>query len=389
MSERSRPKILVVDDEARSTELLVRTLRRLGDVVTAASGEEGWEKFQADDFILVISDQRMSGMQGAQLLAQVAEAQPLTGRILLTGYVDLDATVAAVNEGRIDAYLHKPWSPGQVELSARTLLDRTALERENRSLLGVLKKQNEELEVAVSELRRVQHQLVNTERLSAIGRMVEVIAADLDQPIASLVSAAGVLARGDGRTSPEERLELAGIAYQHALGIERRCQELLELGPTGREGWVLDHHPLDEVLMETVGDLSAQAGACGVTIRTDLAFKGAVKVDLPRMRRVVRSLIDNALEAMPEGGDLRIRTEAKDDVVVLQVSDTGHGIPRQIRDVVFEPFVSAGKLDGRGLGLTLAKKVVEEHGGRVVVARSDESGTLVEIQLPVLDEGID
>ena len=81
------------------------------------------------------------------------------------------------------------------------------------------------------------------------------------------------------------------------------------------------------------------------------------------MERVFLNLITNALEAMPHGGEIRIGARQRDNGVLIDVEDTGPGIPRTIQDRLFEPFVTAGKDDGLGLGLALSRQTVLDHGG--------------------------
>lgn len=126
--------ILVVDDEPRAVEFVTRALRRLAAPSGAGSGEEAWERFQRDDFALVISDQRMPGMSGVELLSRVAESRPETGRILMTGYADFEATVDAVNRGRVHAYLHKPCDLELLRSTVRGVLERLALAERGREL---------------------------------------------------------------------------------------------------------------------------------------------------------------------------------------------------------------------------------------------------------------
>ena len=159
-SAEDHPRILVVDDEPRSVELLVRTLRRLGDVSPATSGEEGWELAQRIRPTLVVTDQRMPGMQGSELLARIAEMDHRCGRLLLTGYSDLDSTVSAINEGRVHVYVTKPWKPAQLLATVATLLERVQLEYRNHRLLEVLSDRNEDLEIAMAQLREAQHELL-------------------------------------------------------------------------------------------------------------------------------------------------------------------------------------------------------------------------------------
>jgi signal transduction histidine kinase len=92
---------------------------------------------------------------------------------------------------------------------------------------------------------------------------------------------------------------------------------------------------------------------------------GGIEIPMARsrMERVFFNLITNSLEAMPHGGEIRISARRTDDCVLIEVEDTGPGIPRGIRDRLFEPFVTAGKEDGLGLGLALSRQTVLDHGG--------------------------
>ena len=117
-------RILVVDDEDRGVELLVRTLRGIGVVETAASADAGWAMFRDGGFDLIVSDQRMPGMSGIELLSRVAQRSPTTGRILLTGYTDLEATLDAINRGHVHAYLTKPCAPPDVQAVVREVMER-------------------------------------------------------------------------------------------------------------------------------------------------------------------------------------------------------------------------------------------------------------------------
>jgi len=107
-------QILVVDDEPRSLELMRRILRPIADVRTADSAEEAWEILQEQEFDLLITDQRMPGTQGVDLLSRVAEREDTLGRILLTGYTDLASITDAINLGQVHGYLRKPCDPDDV-----------------------------------------------------------------------------------------------------------------------------------------------------------------------------------------------------------------------------------------------------------------------------------
>lgn len=139
-------KILVVDDETSILSAVKRLLRPLGhDIHTALSGQQGLQVLAQTPIDLVISDMRMPEMNGAQFLAEVAKKWPNIMRILLTGYADLDSTVAAINEGHIYSYLPKPWEDDQFRLMVKRALHVRYLEKERQRLEALTKKQNKEL----------------------------------------------------------------------------------------------------------------------------------------------------------------------------------------------------------------------------------------------------
>lgn len=141
--------ILVVDDEEYMTRALQRLFRRDGFTVhTALSGETALELLKSLDkpISLIISDQRMPMMSGAEFLEKAREISPDTIRFLLTGYSDMEAIVAAINRGGIHRYMKKPWDDGELRFLARQFLHQLELVMENRRLQELTSQQNEELE---------------------------------------------------------------------------------------------------------------------------------------------------------------------------------------------------------------------------------------------------
>lgn len=150
--------VLCVDDEINILAALKRVLRGDGHVVlTATTGAEALEILERLPVDLVISDMRMPGMDGAQLLEQIHLRWPLVVRILLTGFADMDSTVAAINLGRIFRYVHKPWDEQDLLASVREGLGRLALQREKYRLEVLVQGQNEALKELNARLEeRVQ-----------------------------------------------------------------------------------------------------------------------------------------------------------------------------------------------------------------------------------------
>lgn len=140
--------ILLVDDEVNVLSSLTRALFDEPYQVTCAkSGEEALELMVSQPFKLVISDERMFGMQGSELLAIAKERYPDTLRILLTGHATLEAAMKAVNQGEIYRFFTKPWNDTELKFAIRSAIERYDLEAENRRLLATVKSQAMEIKV--------------------------------------------------------------------------------------------------------------------------------------------------------------------------------------------------------------------------------------------------
>jgi response regulator RpfG family c-di-GMP phosphodiesterase len=139
-------RILCVDDEPSILSALKRVFRPQGyTVLVAGSGQEGLDLLAKAPVDLVISDMRMPHMDGAQFLEQVFAHWPEIKRILLTGYADATATIAAVNQGKIWSYISKPWNDGELVMTVQQALAHSRLARENAALVALTQRQNEEL----------------------------------------------------------------------------------------------------------------------------------------------------------------------------------------------------------------------------------------------------
>ncbi|GAB4345220.1 MAG: two-component system response regulator [Gammaproteobacteria bacterium] len=155
-SARRPPTLLCVDDEKNILNALKRLFRsERYKVLVAESGREGLEMLAAEPVDVVISDMRMPEMDGAQFLEQVARRWPQTMRVLLTGYADIESTIAAVNKGKIFQYVSKPWNEEDIKLVVRRALEAKHLEQERRRLEVLTRKQNEELKQLNENLEKM------------------------------------------------------------------------------------------------------------------------------------------------------------------------------------------------------------------------------------------
>jgi signal transduction histidine kinase len=239
-----------------------------------------------------------------------------------------------------------------------------------------LARQTEALATADRELRATQEQLRQRERLAAIGEVSAAVAHGIRNPLANIRASAqvamdtGIGGRHlDRIISETDRLN----RWLHAL-LDMVRPFKVRLAPVAVNALVTDVADL----------LRERAAAAGVKMELALAPGAPTLVgDDVQLQQAVLSVIENALDALPRGGTLTVRTErAGDEELAIVVEDDGPGIPAEARARVFEPFFTT-KSRGTGLGLAITHKVVEGHRGRVSVEPRAPAGTRVRIVLPV------
>ncbi len=166
-------RILLVDDEPNVLTALERVLFDEDyEIDTASSGEEALERVAANDYTVIVSDERMPGMGGAEFLSRVRVLRPSTVRMLLTGQASLESTMKAVNGGEIYRFFLKPWDDHTVVLALRAAVEKFELEDENRRLLLTVKRQSAELKQleksfpGISEIRKDEKGVYLLEEIS-------------------------------------------------------------------------------------------------------------------------------------------------------------------------------------------------------------------------------
>ena len=154
MSESERPRILIVDDEEAILETMTFTFMDLYEVLTTSDPTQALQIMEENQPIaVVITDQRMPGMTGVELLSETYQRFPETIRIILTGFADAEATVKAINDGHIYGYVNKPWEPDELKAIVKRATELHLLTRENRSLVDELRYANLFLAAVMDRLR--------------------------------------------------------------------------------------------------------------------------------------------------------------------------------------------------------------------------------------------
>jgi len=227
-------------------------------------------------------------------------------------------------------------------------------------------------------IRQAREDLIQQERITTIGRLSASIVHDLRNPLAAIYGGAEMLVDRDLPTGHVKRL--AANIYQASRRIQDLLQDLLHV--SRGKGRAPEMCRLREVAAAACDAVESMAEAQGVRLQLAIPPEIELPLERSRMERVFLNLVSNALEAMPEGGDVRITAVPQDGAVLIQVKDTGPGIAPEIRSNLFQPFVSAGKRNGLGLGLALSRQTVLDHGGEMWVESEPGQGAKFCFRLP-------
>jgi PAS domain S-box-containing protein len=240
--------------------------------------------------------------------------------------------------------------------------------------LGVLQ---ESLRLRNAELERAQQQIATQERLAALGELSAIVAHEVRNPLGVIFNSLGTLRRllrpqGDARV-------LLDIVGEEADRLNRIVGDLLDFARPSTP--VLRPEPLDRVVDDAVQAALAQRPPGIELVREADPALAEVPVDARLVRQAVINLAVNAVQAMPRGGRLTVRTRLAGDRAVLEVADTGTGIPPEVRPRIFEPFFTT-KASGTGLGLAVVKRILDGHGGEVAVSGGPGGGTVFQLRFP-------
>jgi len=229
-------------------------------------------------------------------------------------------------------------------------------------------------------LQETQRRLLETERLATIGRMASSISHDLRHSLATVMANAEFLSESNrGKAEREELYHEVLVAVNQMTEL---IDSLLEFSRT-RESLRPTYGDLEDVVERSIQSVHAHPEFHSVRIETHKDGPTDGWFDSRKLERVFQNLLVNACEAVPpEGGKIEVTLHTTKNNVEIRVSDNGRGIPDLVRDRLFEPFVSHGKENGTGLGLTVVQKIVQDHGGDVTVECTSSKGTVFLIVLP-------
>lgn len=483
--------ILCVDDEKTILdslrEQLIDHFKEQYEIEMAEGGIEAIELFkelleEQYEIPLVISDCIMPDMKGDELLKRIHAISPKTLKIMLTGQTSTEAVVNAVNNAKLYRYISKPWEKEDLVLTASEALKSyfkdQKLEEQNKALKKMnvqLQERTQELSQVLENLKATQQELVQSEKMAALGQLIAGIAHEINTPLGAIQSSVGNISKFLHQTlmqlpdffnllSPPQQQDFLAL-LQHSIQqtsslsakekrkLKRALIRKLEAYPIEKAAIVADtlvdmrvYHNIEAflslltvadtpVILQTAYKLSslqkstqnietATARASKIVfalknyahydhldkmvpinlidgIETVLTLyhnqiKPGIEViknyaQLPaimgypdELNQVWTNLLHNALYAMSHQGTLNIDVQMKDSQEVLvNFTDSGLGIAKEIKAKIFEPFFTTKPPgEGSGLGLDIVKKIIKKHQGNITV-ESVPGKTTFGVSLPV------
>lgn len=376
-----RSLILVADDEPDMRRFLKSQLEDDYDIVEAVDGVDATDKAHETMPDLILLDLMMPNKDGLQVCRELREYTPTAGIpiILLTARADEEAKFDALQMGAND-FLAKPFSSVELQARVKNLIERHRYQRK-------LSKQNEELSDAIEQIKETELQLVQSEKLSSLGRLSAGIIHEINNPLN--YSLTGLFAlRNKGKHFPEEqRAEFEAILNDVEEGIKRVRNIVSDLrtfthpgGGTGEPVEVAD-------TIQAATRFLAGEWKDKVTIHQNVPPEQLLWGNRNKLIHVLVNLMQNAIDALGEktfaDGEkpqiwIKGCTEGNRSLVIVR--DNGPGIDKQVLDKIFDPFFTTkdpGK--GMGLGLSICYRIVQGYGGKISVR--SERGQFCEFTL--------
>ncbi|HDZ26427.1 MAG TPA: hybrid sensor histidine kinase/response regulator [Candidatus Aminicenantes bacterium] len=364
-----KKQILVVEDERIAAEDIKMSLHRLGYAVSGAaiSGKEAVKKAEDLQPDLVLMDIVLVGeMDGIEASALIRSRFDIP-IVYLTAYADKKMLERAkVTEPF--GYILKPFDDKELCSILEIALYKHKMER---------------------KLKKTQQELIQSEKLAALGRFSSGIAHEIKNPLGIILGGSEFLEMKLSRVDPEIKTAIKKIK-ESTFRADRIVKDLLKFSRPS----ILKTERIDPngLIRETLSLFKYRTPLIEIKIKTHFAKeKMFLEIDKSQMQQVFFNLLLNAIESMPNGGLLMIKTykmapsefSFAKKLCVIEIADTGEGISKKNLQKIFEPFFTTKReIKGTGLGLSMSKMLVNNHNGDLVIESKPGKGTTAKIILP-------
>ncbi len=398
----SNRHVLVADDSGDIREIVGSFLTALGyQPDMAVDGQQALNLFKQRTYDVLICDLQMPRLEGLSLLAEVKAIDPDAVVVILTGNATLETAIEAMRLGAYD-YLLKPVEDMEAfgRLIERAYTQRTLIV-ENHRLVAELQQANARLETEVAartrELQAANESLLSLDKLK--NDFISVVSHELRTPLSVLSLEAELLASDRHGLPPDKIKEIYATLQQNTHRLKIQIDNLLDFALIERGDLELDFRlcSINRIVRDVVDLYEMRVTEKNVKFALNLlpTTQMSVIADGPRLRSALIQLVDNAVKFTPEGGVITVGvhglvTLPSTDIpaAAISVRDTGLGIESEMQQKLFTAF-SQGDMSatrrygGMGIGLALAKRILEAHGGKITFKSELGHGSLFAMWVPV------
>lgn len=382
-----KQRVLIVDDDTALLQALpqaiaLRMKNMHVDISDSALG--AIQQVQESEYDAIVSDIKMPGMDGITLIEKLHALCPDTPTLLITGHGERDLAISALRVGAYD-FIQKPIDREYFVSSLQRAIQTRQMRRQIAEQQEALAQYTHQLEQTVNERTR---ELVEANAAKDV--FMSMISHELKTPLTTLKGITQMLSR---RIERGDQVELQNLTLLESSvrRMERLVNDLLNTSMMETGMFSLNCQPDD--LVTLLRELLTEHGeAVGSTLQIDLLATELISViDRERISQVILNLLSNAHKYSPAGTPIAVKLERQDQQAVITVSDHGVGIPPEKLAHIFERFyrvpeidVQTGSSSGVGLGLYIAQKIIERHGGDLHVTSNPGQGSTFTIYLPLL-----
>lgn len=358
---KAKISVLYIDDEENNLTSFKATFRRDFEVFVTTKPAEAEEILSKNEIQIILADQKMPEISGAEFLELVKSEYPDPIRMLLTGYADIQAVIDAINKGQIYRYITKPWNEQELRITLENAYEYYTAKKN-------LKTSNAELKKALTNLERFVYSASHELR-------------------APLVSIRGVLDLLRLEQEPVRREEYISHIGNAVFKLDLFTQNLISYHQNLTTPVVNSRFSVRDLLERMVRTFESSKGAADFSISFDFSGEPELYSDEMRIRMAAQNLIANAIEhAQPESGNTRIEVLAgnSDNTLSITVKDNGQGLP--VKKLEWLKDTLEGNIpyeSGRGLGSFIVKEVLNKLQGKASVESSALSGTKIQLTIPL------
>ncbi len=369
--------ILLIDDEPGIRNVLSITLSHAGfKVILAPDGDSGLRKFESHTPDIVITDIKMPGIDGIEVLKRIKDIMPETEVIIITGHGDMDFAVKSLQYEAAD-FITKPIDSNQLELSVQKAVDRISISRKIKDYMDDLE----------GSIKQKDREIDASKRLVAIGQTISGMSHVIKNIAGGLKGSSFILEQGIAHENREYLVKGWEMMKGNIDKITNLSLDLLNYAKTSR----LNIEPVNPntPALEVKELLTHRAKENEIEFNVALLnTPDPITMDSVAVNTALMNLVTNAMESFTPSPAKRhprkvsLTVERNGTCVVYKIKDNGSGINQKVKEFIFNKFITTKGANGTGFGLMTTKKIVDEHHGSIDFKSTIGKGSTFVVRLP-------